>query len=216
MTWDLSNSLNSRDSVADEYEHLPVYDPRAVHAWRALAEESKRHADMIRGKMNVHVVDDPEPYATADDMIRDIKHNNNFLVSRANSDHPIWTPDDNVNFRIVHDVLGHAATGGRFTWKGENDACATHHSFSSPLARQALTTECLGQVGWASKNGGFGIQRVGVMPNLHSTIVRDNHRTHTISADYVLSHVLAPGRYIDTPNVDKRPTANPNRDVVRL
>lgn len=216
MTWNLSSSLNARDDVADEYDRLPEYDPNAEAAWHKLAEESKQHADMIRKNLDVQVVDDPEPYANADDMIKDIKHNRRFLVSQANSEHPVWSPEDNVNFRIVHDVLGHAATGGRFTWKGENDACATHHSFSSPLARQALTTECLGQVGWASKNGGFGVQKVAVMPGLHQTISNDNEQTPAIRAEHALEHVLSPGKYVDTPNIDKRPTANPNRDVVRL
>jgi hypothetical protein len=88
----------------------------------------------------------------------------NFVVSRANSDHPIWTPDENVDFRIVHDILGHYPTGGDFSWHGENDACNAHAArLTDPEARKALMTECLGQTGSAIRNNGFGAQKTAFL-----------------------------------------------------
>lgn len=157
--------VNQLHPVADAYDALPNYDPMAVHAWKALARDSEQRANQLRGQYNISETDDPEPYADHQAMFDDINRGN-FAVSRANSEHPIWTPQQNVNFRIVHDLMGHYPTGGDFGWQGENLACGNHFKFLDPNAQQALMTECLGQTGSAIRNGGFGPQKVGLMNNL--------------------------------------------------
>lgn len=151
------------DDIGQAYSKLPAFDPKAVPAWKALAAESKIQADAIRRQIKVEVVDDPEPYPNAQAMCEDVHKNKHFYVSRANSEHPLWSQEDNINFRIVHDVLGHCQSGGDFTWHGENLACGTHFPLVSPLAREALMTECLGQTGYANVYHGFGPQKVGFM-----------------------------------------------------
>lgn len=177
MQWNMDHSRHNIEDVAAGYEALPTYDPKAEHAWQQLADESKKHADYIRQHLNVTETDNPEPYDNSEDMIRDIRNNRNFVVSTANSEHPIWTPEQNVNFRIVHDVFGHAATEGDFGWHGENDACSTHFALSSPHAQKALATECLGQTGYAIHRGGFTDQKVGFIPGLHEGLAAANKDT---------------------------------------
>jgi DNA invertase Pin-like site-specific DNA recombinase len=177
MQWNMDHSRHNIGDVAAGYAALPKYDSKAEYAWKQLAEESKEHADYIRQHLNVTETDNPEPYDTSEDMIRDIRNNRNFVVSTANADHPIWTPQDNINFRIVHDVFGHAATEGDFGWHGENDACSTHFALSSPHAQKALATECLGQTGYAIDRGGFTDQRVGFIPGLHEGLSAANEDT---------------------------------------
>jgi hypothetical protein len=177
MQWNMDHSRHNIGDVAAGYAALPKYDPKAEYAWKQLAEESKEHADYIKQHLNVTETEDPEPYDTSEDMIRDIRNNRNFIVSTANADHPIWTPQDNINFRIVHDVFGHAATEGDFGWHGENDACSTHFALSSPHAQKALATECLGQTGYAIDRGGFTDQRVGFIPGLHEGLSAANEDT---------------------------------------
>jgi hypothetical protein len=151
------------ETIADAYDNMPEYDEQAAQAWKALAADSAQRANAFREAYNVGITDDPEPYDNAEQMFEDIGQGN-FVVSRANSDHPIWTPDENVDFRIVHDILGHYPTGGDFSWHGENDACNAHAmKLADPEARKALMTECLGQTGSAIKNGGFGDQKVGYL-----------------------------------------------------
>jgi hypothetical protein len=172
-----SDWLSEKDEIAKAYAALPPFDDAAVPAWKALAAESKIQADAIRQQITVQVSDDPEPYADAAEMAEDIHKNKHFIVSRANSEHPIWSVEDNVNFRIVHDVLGHAQSGGDFSWRGENLACGVHFPLVSPLAREALFTECIGQVAYRSSTKGFGPQKVGFMSKfLHP--VQEKHGEH--------------------------------------
>lgn len=109
--------------IAEAYAKAPIYDPKAAGAFMELAQDSTRRANVLRGQIEIEVVDDPEPYANAQEMSDDIHNKKHFKVSRANSEHPVWSVQQNVDFRIVHDVLGHAVSGGDFGWQGENLAC---------------------------------------------------------------------------------------------
>lgn len=155
--------LDQSEAIAKAYREMPVHDEKAVAAWKALAAESKVQADAIRNQISVEVVDDPEPYADAKEMCEDIHKNRQFKVSRANSDHPVWTEDDNVNFRIVHDVIGHCQSGGNFSWVGTNLAVAHHMPLLTPLAREALFTEAIGQAAYFKHFKGFGQKKVGLL-----------------------------------------------------
>ena len=137
-------------------------------AWTNLAVESAELASQIRRTHQVVESADSQPHATARAVFADIARGH-FVVSTANCVHPLWTPEQNVDFRIVHDVLGHydAHLSGRvadFSWEGEVNACAAHetHVFSI-LARRAILTECLGQAAYALTYGHFGTQKVGLL-----------------------------------------------------
>lgn len=192
--WNMDSTLHTMPNVANEYESLKHRQPtpEEVAAWHQLAAENTAHANYIRQHLNVNVTDNPEPYATPDDMINDIKNNRNFVVSQAFSDHPVWTPKQNVDFRTVHDVFGHAATGGDFGWEGENHACSTHHALLSPAAAKALTTECLGQTGWAMHNGGFGDQHIGFMNQTHNGLMAANANARPTTREELMQRALAP------------------------
>lgn len=122
---------------------------------------------MIREDIDVRETDDPEPWPDARAMCRALVHayrdGTPWTVSRAFSAHPIWTPDENIAFRIVHDVIGHGRSGGGFDWAGENAACAAHAPLLTHRARRALFTECIAQTGYAIAAGGFGEQRIGLL-----------------------------------------------------
>lgn len=160
--WD-EDWLDQTDEIGKAYAKMPVFDEKAVPAWKALAAESKVQADAIRRQITVEESDEPEPYMSAQEMCEDVHKNRHFTVSRANSEHPIWSVEDNINFRIVHDVLGHCQSGGDFSWVGENKACGVHFPLVSPLAREALFTECIGQQAYYRVFHGFGPQKVGFL-----------------------------------------------------
>ena len=146
-------------AIAQAYADAPVYVPAAVDAWRELAADSVARAAVIRAELAVVETDDPEPYPDAPTMCEDIAAGR-FVVSRANCDHPLWTVDENVAFRIVHDTVGHYLSGGDFGWVGENLACGVHEGLLSPLAGRALFTECIAQTAFANAFGYFGEQKV--------------------------------------------------------
>jgi len=173
-------------------------------AWGALADDCEARAAGIRLLLRVEETDDPEPYAgtfAAGEMCDDIA-SGHFIVSRANCEHPIWTPAQNVAFRIVHDVLGHyAATVGSlqvkerehvpilgelcsdaaadvagFDWAGENRACAAHGALlRTPDERMALFCECIAQTAYAIERGHFARQHCADL-SLWPYEIKDAHR----------------------------------------
>ena len=146
--------------VLDEARHGRAWtetNAEERYAWRALADDSVKRAEVIRTELTVIETDHPEPYPDAATMTDGIRAGI-FYVSRAHCAHPIWTPEENVAFRIVHDVIGHGRSGGAFDWEGENRACETHAAELSIVARYALFTECIAQTGFAIARGGFGPQ----------------------------------------------------------
>lgn len=62
-------------------------------------------------------------------------------------------------FRAVHDVLGHLASGGTFSQRGEIRAYYSHLQLFSPLAQKALFTETMGQVCFWKYYGEFAPQK---------------------------------------------------------
>lgn len=159
--------------LAYSYASAPVVCERDVHMWRQLATWNVRLANQIRRRLHVHETTAAEPYRTADDMGRDVRRGH-FMVSTANSAHPVWSPRENAAFRIVHDVLGHCAPAGdilqhtySFTWHGETYACREHARHVPRELWPALLTECLGQVAWSLVRGAFDVQKVATLDADH-------------------------------------------------
>lgn len=153
--------------IAEAYAKAPVYDPKAAAAYKALADDSMRRAEVLRNQLHIEEVNDPEPYPHAQAMADDIHKRQHFLVSTANSEHPLWTPEQHTAFRIVHDVLGHGVSGGDFGWEGENRACAAHLPLLSAEAQKALFTECIAQTAYGSHYRHFGPQKVALFPQFY-------------------------------------------------
>lgn len=132
-------------TIAHRYDRAPNFDVHACPAWDALRDACTKQAAVIQSWLRVDITDDPEPCKDAASMFADI-YAGRVTISRAHSNHPLWSVDDNVNFRLCHDVLGHFRAGADFSWEGENLACSFHASVLSPLANRALFTECIAQV----------------------------------------------------------------------
>lgn len=152
--------------VAQAYSVAPVLDTRGttLRAWRDLADETMVMADRLKAALDVRYTPRAEPYPTAYDMLTDIARGR-IVVSTANSDHPVWTLEENTAFRLVHDVIGHGTTGSGFDWDGECRAYDKHWSvLESAHSRAALFTEAVGQVAYALVNGVFTVQKVALLP----------------------------------------------------
>lgn len=156
--------------IAEAYAKAPVYDPKAAAAYKALADDSMRRAEVLRKQLHVEEVNDPEPYPHAQAMADDIHKRQRFKVSTANSEHPLWTPEQNTAFRIVHDVLGHGVSGGDFGWEGENKACAAHFPLLSAEAQKALFSECIAQTAYGAHYRHFGPQKVALFPQFYEPV----------------------------------------------
>ncbi len=150
--------------IAEAYAKAPVYDPKAAAAYKALADDNMRRAEVLRKQLHIEETNNPEPYPHAQAMADDIHKRQHFEVSTAFNDHPIWTPEQNTAFRIVHDILGHGVSGGDFGWEGENKACQAHFPLLSTEAQKALFSECIAPTAYAIHYRGFGPQKAALFP----------------------------------------------------
>lgn len=165
--------------IGDAYDALPDFDPRAVPAYKAMAEETGRQFDHItkphsKGGMGIDIdVTKHDPYGAKD--VRDIpgeirddvqNHNRLRVFSTASTGgHPLFTNDQNDMFRGVHDVFGHLGSGRGIDRHGEDAAFQKHSQMFSPLARGAMATETRGQNAALHKHGDFPTQKVALLPH---------------------------------------------------
>ncbi|KUF08437.1 hypothetical protein [Leucobacter sp. G161] len=129
-----------------------------------------------------------DPYTSSASMLEDVILRQELKVwtnggSHLPPDHPMKSPVEahqegftvlNDVFRGVHDVLGHAASGGQFGPKGEETAWKMHRSTLSTVAHTALWCETIGQNKWsnftfdhasmAMKDRPFPEQKSGLVP----------------------------------------------------
>ena len=145
--------------IAEAYANGPILDESVQRSWWLLAYESLNMARRLQRIYQIEYTTDAEPYQTAEAMFRDLELGI-FRVSIANCEHPLWTPGENIAFRIVHDILGHYA-GGRnpFIWRGELAAYAASLPHYTPECQTALFTEIVGQTAYRSIFGVFPPQK---------------------------------------------------------
>lgn len=160
--------LNSMEVIARAYNRAPALDTSAMPLWREVIDLVWRQATELRARLLVIETTKQMPYTNAEAMFHAID-SGVIRISTANCDHPVWTPQENVAFRLTHDVLGHysAARNGLvadFSWEGEVNACRDHQRhFSRGLCRRALFTEVIGQAAYALTYGEFSVQKVAFL-----------------------------------------------------
>lgn len=168
-------NIPQAQKIARDYESAPVFDPQALHTYRAMAEETKRQFDFLtrskkQGGLGVNVeVTQNDPYKRARDMMADASSGNFKVFStRSTGGHPYFTDEENDKFRAVHDFFGHAATGRGFDPHGEEAAFRSHYSMFTPRARPAMATETRGQnsvLNFGSNPGNFPEQKIITLPS---------------------------------------------------
>jgi hypothetical protein len=151
--------------IAMAYAEAPIYDPKAVSGWKELADDSDKRAEQIAKEIKVELVNDPVPYLSVDDMIEDVRDKQKIKISIASTEHPIWSSDEVLAFRLVHNVIGHCAGGGDWGWKGENLATAAHMAVLDPIAQKALFTETIGQSAFTAYYG-TSVQKITFLEEL--------------------------------------------------
>lgn len=159
-TWD-----DQIEVVAQAYAEAPVYDPKAVSAWKELSDDCQRRAEVIAQEVEIEMVVDPAPYRSIDEMIADVRDKSKIKISTAATEHPLWSSEEVLNFRLVHNVIGHCTAGGDWGWKGENLATAAHMSVLDPIAQKALFTETIGRSAFTSYYG-VSVQKIAILDDL--------------------------------------------------
>jgi len=132
--------------VGKAYMARPMFEPAAVASWRALAKHTEQMFVQILSRIKVEFLSKDAYGGDYGAMISDIKRNRRLQVWTGESKHGVWTPEQNWQFRAVHDYMIHFGGEHSFTLRGEIGAYNRHVKTVPPAARPALFTEVVGQV----------------------------------------------------------------------
>jgi len=166
--------------VTNAYIDAPVFDPKATRHWTALIKANDNLYNKINSQLKkiyknknpdynknpsgggIEIVD-YHPYQTADEMATKVFSSGIYLVSSADSEHPLFNVEQNVKFRAVHDFYGHLIAKADFGLRGE---IRTFNSYAKLLPRDAVPaafTEIVGQACHAIVKGSFATQKVAIL-----------------------------------------------------
>lgn len=140
------------------YQNADTIEERHLYAWKILAEETTRLFEALPKDLRVRFLPG-QPYATAEEMHRVIR-TRHLVISTDHNFHPVWSTEENLRFRAVHDWYGHILTGYDFTLKGERGAYEATAELHTPSAKHALFTEVYVQALYAIVFGHFPEQKV--------------------------------------------------------
>lgn len=172
--------------VAAKYVLAPTYDPAAKQAFVDLADKIQRQEDFLKSKFQFfHTQDDP--YHSMKDMTQDIERQKAQGVwkpripvyadppamdGKDKQGHPVFTNDQNVSQRGVHDIISHYFGQHPFSARGEYAAYNRHlktlcnrdqaKAGDCPAAK-AIFTEVVGQTSYYYVYGGFTDQKAVIL-----------------------------------------------------
>jgi len=159
--WDLYGKL-----AAEAYRNAtPSSD--AAGSWHALGEWIPKMFKRIvgLGSLDVEFVDG-DPYKDDEDLRNQVKETGVLKVWRGGTSHPIWSPETNLQFRAIHDWMGHIQPSGKpsFGIQGEIASYNAHLHTIPPAARPAMFTEVVGQASYFINYDEFPEQKIAILP----------------------------------------------------
>lgn len=140
------------------YQNADTIEKRHLYAWKILAEETTRLFEALPKDLRVRFLPG-QPYATAAAM-HSVIRTRHLVISTDHNFHPVWSTEENLRFRAVHDWYGHILTGYDFTLEGERGAYEATAELHTPSAKHALFTEVYVQALYAIVFGHFPEQKV--------------------------------------------------------
>lgn len=153
------------ERVAAAYEAAPLYDPAAVPSYRVLIASVEKFYRRLQSRVDVVFVPG-QSYASATEMRRRVAATGVLEISVDFNQHPIFTPEQNLHFRAVHDYIVHIVGKGHpeFGQRGEIRSYNLHRALAPPAAWPALFTEVVGQVCYQTVHGDFPVQKAAILP----------------------------------------------------
>lgn len=148
--------------VADKYDELPDYDPEAVASYKALIQHVEKMYQRMLSKVDVKFVEG-QPYNSQKEMAEDVKETGVLKISTDFNEHDVFSPEQNLKFRAVHDYIVHILANVDFSDKGEVAAFNAHAKLLPSKAIPAAFTEIVGQACYANARGSFPKQKIAIM-----------------------------------------------------
>ena len=181
----LKNWDKYRQLVAKAYKDAPTMDSSVVKHWNALNRSNHTLFKRLLSKTKISLVTnnqsedgktlnlsgksfevkkiDGEPYNSQAEMKSAWEKNKEIMISIDYSDHPVFSVEDNVIFRCVHDFIVHILGNHPFGDKGEIASYNLHAKLVPPDALPAIFTEIVGQACYAVEYGEFGEQKIAIL-----------------------------------------------------
>lgn len=154
--------------ILDAYKNAPLIDERALPSYRALQSSIlPSYMKILENGLKVFYVN-KEPYTTPQEMFQDLEHNK-LKVSMLHNEHPLFTPDENLRFRAVHDYY-HWQAQALFDGAGEYLTYLYHAKEIPAEAHEALYSEVVIQAEYFLQLGVFPVQKVITLSQLQETL----------------------------------------------
>jgi len=171
----LKNYEKFCDTVADRYDSLPAMQEDQKWRWDKLAKHIEKFYDQIQSRVKIEYVEG-QPYDDAEEMVKKVKDTGTMQISKDFNEHPVFTPEQNLKFRAVHDYIVHimnADKGIDFSRKGEIKAYNLHRKLAPKDTWPALFSEVAAQACYANSRGEFPEQKISVLPMFDPVNVGD-------------------------------------------
>lgn len=171
--------------VSDAYLSAPDFDNSVVHHWESLNtsnytlfkrllskvdvifvsnnRENVGTINILNREFPIEYIDKSDEYKTQEEMKIDYQKTGKLKISIDYSDHPIFSVEDNIVFRTVHDFIVHILGDHGFGAKGEIASYNRHSKLAPPDALPALFTEVTGQACVAVQTNTFPKQKIAVL-----------------------------------------------------
>lgn len=160
--------------IADYFQNVAKHQPDApevLRSYRAMADET---IEQYKAMIAAGIKPEPyggkgEPYASSEEMMRDVRENKHLYFLRTDNAFGQGTQDAanplleksgqrigdfellvNDVFRVVHDYFGHTQQGLQFGPRGEFNAWKSHSRMYSDEAQGAVAAETLAQNAWVN------------------------------------------------------------------
>jgi hypothetical protein len=114
-------------------------DPAFASSWRSLLAHAREVHALVRPHLSI-TFSTRTLYSGPEDIVADLERGR-LEINTEHCEHPLWTPEENCLFRILHDVLPHALYLRPFSLEGEVLSFHDHVRRAPPEAGLALFTE---------------------------------------------------------------------------
>lgn len=140
-------------------------DPVHLASWDALRDSVAEVFEVARGLVDIRFVPF-ESYTSPADIVADLQRGR-LEISTLHCVHPVWSVEENCQFRVAHDLIAHVYAARPFTLLGEYQAFHDHLRVTPTAAWQALFTEVCVYASMRYHGTGYPeVQRAVAFPGL--------------------------------------------------
>lgn len=153
--------MNTHEILADleDYKRAKVTSWEAFPSFKSLALEiEEQYLKVLRTGLVVYFVN-YDPYKDLDEMTKDIKTKNLLKISQLHNTHPLFTLEQNLRFRAIHDYV-HYTNQSDFSLEGEYKTFLAQCRTCRPESIPALYTEIVLQAAHMEYFGTFPVQKL--------------------------------------------------------